>query len=99
GLVGAVGARGAGLHLRGSRIGWSLGHRGPRREYGEGGGGVSPVREVFHGLYSSARVDDVDSVCGTGPVAGPAGLGGDVRRVREIRRVDERVRGNAAAVV
>src|ERR1035441_1275123 len=50
GLVVAVGARGAGLHLRGSRTGWSLGRRGPRREYGEGGGGVSPVREVFHGL-------------------------------------------------
>src|SRR5512143_281784 len=43
GLVVAVGARGAGLHLRGSRTGWSLGHRCPRREYGEGGGGESPV--------------------------------------------------------
>src|ERR1039457_4037206 len=99
GLVVAVGARGAGLHLRGSRTGWSLGHRAPRREYGEGSGGVSPVREVFHGLYSSARVDDVDSVCGTGPVAGPAGLGRDRRGAREVRRVDEDVCGNVAAVV
>src|SRR5450756_996897 len=89
GLVVAVGACGAGLHLRGSRTGWSLGRRHPRREYGEGGGGESPVREVFHGLASLPRVDDVDSVCGTGPMAGPAGLGGNRRGAREVRRVDE----------
>lgn len=43
--------------------------------------------EVSCGLYSSARVDRIDSVCGTGPVAGAAGLGG-YGGTWEVCRVD-----------
>src|SRR5450756_132649 len=102
GLVVAVGAGGAGLHLRGSRTGWwslSLGRRNPRREYGEGGGGEGSGREVLHGLASLPRVDFRDVVIGSGAVAGSAGLGGCGRVLREERRVEECVGGDVAAVV
>src|SRR5450830_472133 len=102
GLVVAVGARGAGLHLRGSRTGWwslSLGRRNPRREYGEGDGGEGSGREVFHGLASLPRVNFRDVEIGSGAVAGSAGLGRCGRVVREVRRVEVRVGGDVAAVV
>src|SRR5450830_2084114 len=102
GLVVAVGARGAGLHLRGSRTGWwslSLGRRNPRREYGEGGGGEGSGREVLHGLASLPRVNFRDVEIGSGAVAGAAGLGRDGRVFREVRRVEGGVGENVAAVM
>ncbi len=100
GLVVAVGARGPGLHLRGSRLGWRLGHHRPRRENGEGGGGEGSEREVFHRPHSvNARGPDRRRRSAPAPWHVPHASAGTVGALGEVRRVHVGVGGDVAAVV